>query len=151
MTRRRTSLIVAAAFGLICIVSTATANDCIPEPASEWAPQGWICPPLYGEGTASTWGGPGAARNDCVYPWDDCVPIVVTSTDTGRSITVTPSMWCHCWTGVTGPNGETRRIVDLSPEQVAELGLDVSRGLFRVSVEPASIVPMLLPDTAVPS
>lgn len=126
--------------------SEANAQDCEPEPASQWAPAGWICPPQYGDGIASTWGGPGAARNDCVYPWTDCVPLRVTALSTGRSITVTPTTWCHCYVNAPGPNGETARIIDLDPSQVAALGLDASQGLFRVTVQPATA---LLPDTAV--
>jgi hypothetical protein len=122
------------AFLLIFIPSPAQADECIPEPASEWAPAGWACPPVYGEGIASTWPGPGAARNDCTWPFIDCETVTVTSSDTGLSISVTPVTWCHCWTRVQGPSGETDRIIDLDPSQVRALGLDPSRGLWRVSV-----------------
>lgn len=125
--------------------SPTQATDCTPEPASQWAPAGLICPPQYGEGTASTWSGPGAARNDCIWPWTDCVTIRITSIVTSRSIIVTPVMWCHCYVNAPGPNGETARLIDLDPSQVAALGLDASHGLFRVSVEPATVA---LPDTA---
>src|SRR5688500_7320805 len=109
---------------------------CEPEPASQYAPAGFICAPMYGTGTASAWQGPGAARNDCVWPWLRCVPVVVTALATGRSITVTPSMWCMCWVQTIGPNGETERIIDLAPDQVRALGLDPSQGLWRVRVDP---------------
>lgn len=118
--------------------------DCIPEPASQYAPAGFVCLPQYGEGIASTWGGPGAARNDCVFPWTSCPPITITAHDTGRSVTVTPSMWCMCYVGTVEPNGETARIVDLGPELVAALGLP-GPGLWKVRVEPAGA--SVLPDT----
>lgn len=130
---------------LLLVPTEASAADCEPEPASQWAPAGWICPPMYGEGIASTYPGRGAARNDCVYPWRDCVPLVVTALDTGRSITVIPVTWCHCYVNALGPNGESARIIDLSPEQVAALGLELSDGLWAVRVEPATVA---LPDTA---
>ncbi len=152
MTR---SVILAVA---LLLPSPVVALDgCEPEPASQWAPSGWICPPLFGDGTASRWQGPGVARNDCQWPWTDCQPIRITSHQTGLSVIVTPSMWCHCWTGVSGPSGETRRIVDLDPATLSALGLDSSAGLFSVNVEPApgwavrpAAAPAVpaLPDTA---
>lgn len=132
-------ILVAAA-----VPATAKANDCTPEPASQWAPAGWICPPRYGEGTASTWGGPGAARNDCTYPFTACEPLTVRSLDTGRVITITPTTWCMCWVGVVGPAGERERIIDLGPEQWAALGLP-GPGLYRVEVRPA----VALPNTSI--
>ena len=126
-------------------VASVRANECEVEPASEWAPQGFICPPHYGDGDASMWGGLGVAVNSCVYPWTACPPIRITSHVTGVSIVVTPVMWCHCWVNLTGPNGETERLVDLDPAAVAALGLDPDvPTLHRVQVEPAS----MLPDTA---
>ncbi len=128
-------------------------EGCEPEPASQWAPAGLICPPLFGDGTASRWQGPGVARNDCVWPWTDCQPIRITAHQTGLSVIVTPVMWCHCWTGVSGPSGESRRIVDLDPATLSALGLDSSTGLYSVNVEPApgwAVAPAVqaLPDTA---
>lgn len=99
----------------------------------------------YGSGWASWWSGPGVARNDCVWPWNDCTPITITSHDTGLSVTVTPTMYGDLYTGT--PN---QRLVDLDPSTLKALGLwgERDRGLFRVTVEPAS--PML-PDTALPA
>jgi hypothetical protein len=130
---------------LLLIPTEVSATDCEPEPASQWAPAGWVCPPMYGEGIASTYPGSGAARNDCVYPWRECPSLVVMALDTGRSITVTPVTWCHCYVNAPGPNGETARIIDLTPEQVAALGLELSKGLWAVRVEPATAA---LPDTS---
>jgi len=95
-------------------------------------------------GIASMWAGPGAATHDCVWPWTDCVPRRVTALDTGLSIIVVPQMYCDCYVGYTGPHGETERLIDLDPSQVRALGLDPSRGLWRVSVE---LLPTI-PDTA---
>lgn len=111
-------------------------DDCIAEPASIYAPQGFICPPMYGEGIASTWQGPGVASNSCVWPWLDCTPIRITVLETGAWIEVRPTQWCMCWVGVTGPLGETARIVDLGPDEVRALGLP-GPGLWPVRVEPA--------------
>lgn len=99
----------------------------------------------YGDGIASRYPGPGVARNDCVFPWTSCTPIVIIAADTGRSVTVTPTMFCDCYQR-PGPNGESVRLVDLDPATVAALGLDWSTGLYRVHVAPAH---QMLPDTAV--
>lgn len=133
-------------------------DGCEPEPASQWAPAGFVCPPVFGEGIASTWQGPGVATNSCVYPWTDCTPIRITVLATGAWIEVRPTQWCMCWVGVTGPNGETQRLVDLDPDTVTALGLG-GPGLFAVRVDPAGgVEPPLgpsgdavgpLPDTAV--
>lgn len=98
-------------------------------------------PALAADGWASTWQGPGAATNDCRWPWTDCATRSITSKDTGLSITVTPTMYCECYVpGVQRPY----RIIDLDPSQVRALGLDPSRGLWRVSVTYTDA----LPDTA---
>ena len=99
-------------------------------------------------GIASMWAGPGAATHDCVWPWTDCAPRRVTSLDTGLSIVVTPTMYCDCYTGYTGPHGETERLIDLDPSQVAALGLDPSSGLWRVTVEFLDQTPPTIPNTA---
>jgi hypothetical protein len=91
---------------------------------------------IYGQGIASEWGGPGAASHDCRYPWTACQTRAVRSLDTGIVIIVTPQMYCDCWVGKVGPNGETERLIDLDPEMVAALGLDPAAGLWRVQVEP---------------
>lgn len=139
---------VASFIALILLLATPSPTiACQPEPASQWAPAGYSGCEQWGIGTASTWQGPGSATNDCLYPWTSCTPRVVTSLDTGRSITVVPQQFCHCYVNAPGPNGETARLIDLAPDQVAALGLNVSAGLFRVSVEPATYLPMTLPDT----
>ena len=155
----RTSIIVAIAFLLIVGAELVRADappyvGCRPEPVTEHTPSGLAGCIVYGEGIASMWGGPGVARNDCIWPWTDCTPIRITSLDTGLFVDVTPTLFGDLYIGAPGPNGEQARIVDLDPATVAALGLDPSRGLWPVRVEPllenlssTRIAP--LPDTAV--
>lgn len=142
-------------FVWVSVADGVDTAQCEVEPASPWAPQGYICPPMYGEGTASTWPGPGVARNDCVYPWADCPEIVIQSHQTGLTVRVTPTMWCMCWVGVTGPQGETARIADLDPSTLAALGLDPGQGLYGVTVWREGVYPVTGPadvgSTEVPS
>lgn len=136
---------------LLVAPAPVLARDCRPEPASQWAPAGWVCEPRFGVGTASTYAGPHAATNWCTWPWTDCRPVAVTSLDTGIRIVVTPAMWCHCYVRAPGPNGERERLIDLAPSHVAALGLP-GPSLYDVLVEPyrGELGPVL-PDTAVPS
>ena len=120
------------------------AAACRTEPVTESTPTGIAECEVYGEGIASMWGGPGVARNDCVYPWDACTPIRITVIATGAWIEVRPTMFCDCYTGTAN-----QRIVDLSPDVVAALNLDPAAGLWRVRVEPAGGV--TLPNTAMPA
>jgi len=159
MTRRTAHLIAVTALlavCFVCLVTSAKAGDCEPEPASIWAPAGFVCPPHYGIGTASTWNGPGAATNSCSFEVrhsTGCGLIAIRSLDTGIVVITEPVDWCMCWVGVTGPNGETERLVDLSPDLVAALGLP-GFGLHSVEVWPvegigtASVAAPVLPDTA---
>jgi hypothetical protein len=124
---------------LLTTLSSLLLNDsvgCRPEPITEHTPTGVAGCVVYGAGTASMWPGPGVARNDCTFPWDDCTPITITALSTGRSVTVTPTMFCDCYTGT--PN---QRIVDLDPATVAALGLDPSQGLWPVTVQPLRLLP----------
>jgi hypothetical protein len=133
----------------VCLVTSAKAGDetCEFYPADQWAPEGTKGCTLDGptEGVASTWPGPVAAAQWCVWPWTDCTPVTVQSHVTGVTIVITPQQFCHCY-------WETdRRLIDLSPGQVAALGLDPAAGLFDVTVTPfrEGLVEPVLPDTAV--
>lgn len=126
-------------FMLLAAIMPVRAGDetCRPEPITVATPTGVAGCVIYGTGIASHWAGPGIARNDCVFPWTDCTPITITSLDTGRSITVTPTMFGDLYTGTA-----RQRIVDLDPAAVSALGLSWARGLYKVRVEP------VLPDTS---
>jgi hypothetical protein len=128
------------------LTTPAPVSACEYAGTSWYNPTGWQGCEQWGTGQASMWGGPGAASNDCLHPWTDCAPRIVISLDTGRSLLIVPVMFCGCFVKGVGPNGETARLIDLDPSQVAALGLDASQGLFAIRVEPATVV---LPDTAV--
>jgi len=133
----------------VCLVTSAKAGDpegCEPYPITEHSPTGVVGCVVYGVGTASMWGGPGVARNDCVWPWTDCQTITVRSLETGIVIIVTPRMFGDLYTTTVH-----ERIVDLDPAAVAALGLDPARGLWPVEVLPfrEGESSAVLPDTAV--
>jgi hypothetical protein len=132
-------LILGIALGM-CLAPKARAA-CYEIPITSWSPTGVKGCTLYGQGYASYWQGPGVARNDCVWPFTSCEAITITSLDTGRSITVTPTMYGDLYTGTAN-----QRIVDLDPTSLKALGLweQRDRGLFRVTVQAAT----RLPDTA---
>lgn len=84
-------------------------------------------------GVASWYGpGNGVAMPFCTWTYRNtvgCGSVLITSLDTGQS-TVAPVIdYCQCYVGTP-----QERIVDLQLGVVAALGLDPSRGLFRVTV-----------------
>lgn len=152
-SRRMVTAIVVGIFIALVALSVADrvqASECHrvsashPDVLAGWNPTRWRGCTQYGLGLASHWGGPGVARNDCLWPWTDCTPITITNMDResagyGLSITVQPTMFGDLWQG-----RPEQKIVDLDPAAVAALGLDWSRGVYPVRVEPARA----LPDTA---
>jgi len=150
---RRERWIVHALVVILLLVAVAWAGSsrvraaCHPIGVTWYSPTGVAGCERYGVGTASMWQGPGAARNDCVWPWRRCQTIRIQSLTTGLTIVVTPTMFCDCWQGGIGPNGERPRIVDLDPSMIAALGLDPSDGLWKVRVTPV-LATTTLPNTA---
>lgn len=136
-------VLIAIAFGGRSPVRAGTPDGCHAIPVTADTPTGIAGCVIYGEGTASMWGGPGAARNDCLYPWHHCQAIAVQSLTTGLRIVVTPTMFGDLYTGTAD-----QRIVDLDPRMVAALGLDPADGLWPVRVEPVN-ADTGIPDTAV--
>lgn len=129
------------------IAPTPVEARCHPIPVTWYSPSGIAGCSIYGIGWASWWQGPGVARNDCLYPWTQCAAIRITSVTTGRSLVVTPTMYCDCYTGT-----RDQRLVDLPVSLLGALGLDAGDGLYRVRVSRATDPgPALLPDTALPN
>jgi hypothetical protein len=127
----------------LALASLAKGGDgCHAIPVTADTPTGIAGCVVYGEGTASMWGGPGIARNDCLYPWTDCETISIQSLTTGVTIIVTPRMFGDLYTGTP-----RERIVDLDPAAVHALGLDESLGLWPVRVTPVDGATGL-PDTS---
>jgi len=60
---------------------------------------------------------------------------IVTSILTGKSIVVTVTDWCGCYSGTLKDKSDDK-IVDLSPEAFVALGLPLSRGVLDVIIEP---------------
>jgi hypothetical protein len=143
-------LAIALLFGTAAMAHAADPG-CHRIPVTSYSPTGIAGCLVYGEGTASMWGGPGAARNDCTYPWRACQPIAIQSLTTGLVIRVMPVTYCDCYTGT-----RRERIVDLDPSLVRALGLDPAEGLWPVRVWPIGGAtnlsdvsrPLTLPDTA---
>jgi hypothetical protein len=139
------ALAAAVIIGLVLAPLAKAAEGCHAIPITAETPTGIAGCVVYGEGTASAWGGPGVARNDCVWPWRDCQTIAIQSLTTGLTIIVTPRMFGDLYTGTP-----QQRIVDLDPAAVRALGLDESDGLWPVRVWAVDAhTGFAIPDTAV--
>lgn len=116
--------------------ASMTAASCRPEPVTPSTPTGIAGCEVWGAGTASHYApGDGVAMNFCTWGLrhsDGCGSVEVTSVDTGLTVTAPVVDFCDCYTGTAD-----QRIVDLQYGVVAQLGLDLSRGLYPVVVEPA--------------
>lgn len=96
-------------------------------------------------GTASWYGpGNGVAMPFCTWTYrhtNGCGAVLITSVDTGLS-TVAPVIdYCQCYVGTP-----QERIIDLQWGVVSALGLDISRGLYLVTVQGG--VEPILPDAS---
>jgi hypothetical protein len=85
-------------------------------------------------GIASHYGpGGGVAMNFCTWTLrhaSGCGFARITSADTGLVVTAPIIDYCQCYTGTSD-----ERIIDLQWDVVSALGLDLSRGLYPVTVE----------------
>lgn len=134
---------------LLLLVSTTSIvkagdNTCYPIPITINSPSGTAGCTLDGptDGKASWYHGMVAAANWCVYPWENCQTVSVTSHRTGRIIYVTPGSFCDCYWPTAN-----RRLIDLTPSQVLALGEKLSTGLYVVTVTPVEQV-ISVPNTA---
>lgn len=84
-------------------------------------------------GTASWYGpGNGVAMPFCTWTYRHtygCGSVLITSLDTGLSVVAPVIDYCQCYVGTA-----QERIVDLQWGVVTALGLDISRGLYPVTV-----------------
>jgi hypothetical protein len=103
-------------------------------------------------GIASWYGtsGFGVASQWCTWTLrheSGCGQAIITSLDTGITVTAPVIDWCQCYRGTSD-----ERIVDLLPGVVAALGLDPARGLYPVRVEWSAVAPVeqniTIPNTA---
>lgn len=141
----------ALALGAILVAALATpapAVACGTIPVGPNTPTGIAGCVRWGEGIASWYasGGPGlgVAMNYCTWSVrhrHGCGYVTITSLDTGLTVTAPVVDFCDCYTGT-----DDERIADLQPNTVLALGLNFSRGLYRVDVQPGA--PPTLPDTA---
>lgn len=60
---------------------------------------------------------------------------IVTSISTGKSIVVTVTDWCGCYSGTVKDKSDDK-IVDLSPSAFSALGVPLSYGVVDVIIEP---------------
>jgi hypothetical protein len=110
-------------------------DGCYPVPITPNTPTGIAGCIRFGTGTASFYSplGLGAAMNFCTWTLrhqQGCGSVKVTALLTGLSLRVPIVDFCDCYTGTSD-----ERIIDLQGGLLPLLGLDPSRGLWRVTVE----------------
>jgi hypothetical protein len=113
--------------------TSSTRPGCRPYPVGPNSPTGIVGCQLAGltTGIASWYSGSAVAANWCEWPWTTCGSVTITALDTGISLTATVAMYCDCYTGTAD-----ERLLDLPRDLVVALGLDLSRGLYAVTVTP---------------